>query len=347
MPRVAGTGAGSGRSFPWCVFVLALVLAGGACSAGHDGRASYIDDFVSRSPVAGCDRLPALTAQGFNVVDLVAAGDTGILMLTGLSRRLVSFDRSLQVRWEVDLEERGPNGIGSPESVAMVDDSMFYVVDGGQHLVKLLDRAGRERNTVLADFPLALARTWGGSTYVMPTVLGGMPDHLLYRIDGRKLDPEPLSPQSAAGVTQNAFVNMVVATPRGDGGLVIMHGFYLPRAYVWDGKSVHRFTMPVPDGVRGLFEHPRPVRREEDLPYLPVVALSPYVDRPSRDIVYLTRSGRSRGDHSEKALVRVDSTFHYVNSRLLPVDALFIAPLSHDSVVVVSNEGEWNRCEAP
>lgn len=346
MPRVAGTGPGSGRWSPWCVLALALGLAGGACSPGPE-RARYIEDFVTRSPVAGCDSLPALTAQGFNVVDLAAAGDTGFLMLTGLSRQLVSFDRSMRVRWEVDLEEKGPNGIGSPEAVAMVGDSMFYVVDGGRQLVKLLDRQGREHGTVLMDFPPALARTAGGSTFVLPTVLGGMPDHLLYRINGKKLDPEPLAPQSAAGVTQNAFLNMMAAAPRADGALVIIHRFYLPRAYVWNGRNVFHFAMPVPDGVRGLFEHPRPVRREEDLPYLPVVATSPSVDPSSGDIVYLTRSGRKREDYSEKALVRLDSTFHYLSSRLLPVDGLFIAPLGRDSVVVVSNEGEWHRCEAP
>jgi hypothetical protein len=343
--RVAGMVMGAGRPFHWCV--LALVLAGSACSRGSDLQPRFIEDFVDRSPVAGCDSLPALTAQGFNVVDLVAAGDTGFLMLTGRSRQLVSYDRSLRVRWEVDLEERGPNGIGSPESVAMVGDSMFYVVDTGRHLVRLLDRRGREHGTVLPDFPPALARTSGGDTYVMPTVLGGMPDHLLYRIDGRDLHPEPLAPQVGAGVTHNAFVNMVVATPRGHGELVIIHRFYRAQAYVWNGRTVSRFAVPVPDGERELFDHPRPVRREEDLPYLPVVALSPYVDPSSGDVVYLTRSGRQGTDHSEKALVRIDAGFQFVSSRLLPVDALFIAPLGHDSVVVVSNEGEWHRCEAP
>lgn len=347
MPRAVGRGPGSGRSFQRCVLFLFLVLAGGACSPGARAPARYIEDFVSRSPAAACDSLPALTAQGFNVVDLVATGDTGFLMLTGLSRQLVSFDRSLHVRWQVELEENGPNGVGSPESVAMVGDSMFYVVDGGRQLVKLLDRRGRERGTVLTDFPPALTRTSGGSTYVVPTVLGGMPDHLLYRVNGKNLEPAPLKPESAEGVTEGAFLNMVAAAPRPDGDLVIIHRFYLPTAYVWNGSSVRRFAMPVPDGVRGLFEHPRPVRREEDLPYLPVVAMSPYVDPSDGDVVYLTRTGRQSADHSEKALVRIDSTFHYVGSRLLSVDALFIAPLAHDSVVVVSNEGEWHRCEAP
>jgi len=288
-----------------------------------------------------------MTAQGFNVVDLVATGDSGFLVLTGLSRQLVAYDRALHIRWELELPEKGPNGIGSPESVAVLNDSMFYVVDGGRNLVKLFDRHGQEQNTILVDFFPALVRTAGGAAYVLPTVIGGVPDHLLYRVDGKELDPQPLNPQIVEGVAQNAFVNMAAATPRPDGGLVVIHQFYVPQAYIWNGATAKRFNVPVPDQIRGLFDHPRPVTREEDLPFLPVVALSPYVDPASGDIVYLTRSGRQRADHSEKALVRVDSTFHYVSSRLLPVDALFVAPLTRDSVVVVSNEGEWNRCVAP
>jgi hypothetical protein len=324
---------------------LVLVLVGGACSRGATVQPRYINDFVSRSPVAGCDSLPAMTAQGFNVVDLVADGDSGFLMLAGLSRQLISYDRALRPRWEIDLEENGPNGVGSPESVAMVDDSI-YIVDSGRHLVKLLDRRGRERNTIFANFLPSMVRMAGRSAFVMPTVIGGIPNRLLYRIQGTELKAEPLSPRTVAGVNRNAFVNMLAAATRPDRNLVVIHQFYVPEAYLWNGDEVVPFAAPVPDGARELFRHPRSVEREEDLQYLPVVALSTYVDA-SGDVVYLTRSGRHRSGYFEKALVRVDSTFHYVSSRLLPVEALYVAPLTRDSVVVVSNEGEWHRCEVP
>lgn len=324
---------------------LALVLVGGACSRGATVQPRYIRDFVSRSPVARCDSLPAMTAQGFNVVDLVADGDSGFLMLAGLSRQLISYDRALRPRWEIDLEENGPNGVGSPESVAMVDDSI-YIVDGGRHLVKLLNRRGRERNTIFANFLPSMVRMAGKSAFVMPTVIGGIPDRLLYRVRGKALEPEPLRPRTVAGVNRNAFVNMLTGATRPDGSLVVIHQFYVPEAYLWNAGEPAPFATPVPDGARELFEHPRSVEREEDLQYLPVVALSTYVDA-SGDIIYLTRSGRHRSGYFEKALVRVDPTFHYVSSRLLPVDALFVAPLTVDTAVVVSNEGEWHRCEAP
>lgn len=346
MVRTADRGPNrrNGIGFRHCF--LALVLVGGACSRGATVRARYINDFVSRSPLARCDSLPAMTAQGFNVVDLVADGDSGFLMLAGLSRQLISYDRALRPRWEIDLEENGPNGVGSPESVAMVDDSI-YIVDSGRHLVKLLDHQGRERNTIFANFLPSMVRMADRSAFVTPTVIGGIPNRLLYRVQGKKLEAVPLRPRTVAGVNRNAFVNMLAGATRPDGNLVVIHQFYVPEAYLWNGDEVVPFAAPVPDGARELFEHPRSVEREEDLQYLPVVALSTYVDASSGDVVYLTRSGRHRSGYFEKALVRVDSTFHYVSSRLLPVDALFVAPLTRDTVVVVSNEGEWHRCEAP
>jgi len=329
------------------MLAVTLALAGGACSGSED-EPVLIPDFLDRSPALACAPLPELTAQALVVDDLVATPGGDVLVLSGRSRRILLLDPQGRVLWRISLEEEGPSGVGTPVSADLADDSTLLVADLGRMLVKRLDVGGGDRGTVRTPFPPTRVRTAGARSWVVPGVLGGYPDRLLFRIQGDGLVPEDLPPRRYRGMTHGGFANRLGAVARPDGSLLLMHGFYIPEAYLLRGASVTRHRVPVPDALAPLFRELRPVEREEDLPYLPVVGLSPFLDPATGDVLYLTRSGARLGPETwEKALVRVDSAFGYLSSGRLPVDALMAAPLGEGHVIVVSNEGEWSRCRAP
>lgn len=324
-----------------------LSLAGGACSGSAD-EPVLIPDFRARSPVLACIPVPELTAEALVVDDLLATSGGDVLILSGRSRRILLLDPSGGIVRRISLEEEGPSGVGTPISADLADDSTLLVADMGRMVVKRLDLSGGDLGTVRTPFPPTRVRTAGGRSWVVPGVLGGYPDRLLFRLDGESLVPENLPPRTFRGMTHGGFANRLGAVARPQGGLLLMHGFYIPEAYLLRGRSLTRHPVPVPDALAPLFRDLRPVEREEDLPYLPVVGLSPFVDRVTRDVLYLTRSGaRLDAETWEKALIRVDSAFRYVSSGRLPVDALMAAPLEGGQVLLVSNDGEWSRCRAP
>lgn len=328
--------------------VLAWACTGGACSGPEALDPVWIEDFLLQAPVLACATVPELTREGLVVDDLVLTPSGGILVLSGRARQVLLLDGSARIVWRLALEEEGPAGVGSPVSVDLADDSTLLVADPGRMVVKRLGLQGQDRGTVRTPFSPLRVRRAGGAEYVIPGVVGGFPDRLLFRIEGGRLLPQDLPLRRYPGMTHGSFANRLGAVAGPDGSLLLLHGFYVPEVYRWTGASATRRPVPLPDGVAHLFLDPRPVEREEDLGHLPVVALSPFTVRETGDVVYLTRSGARLGsDVREKALIRVDSAFHYRASGRLPVDALLAAPLNGDEVLVVSGEGSWHRCQAP
>lgn len=345
MTRVAGEGQKAATWRP--MVVLLSAFAGGACFGGPE-TPDYITDFQDRSPEAECEPIPRLTDEGFYLEDVVLTGDTGLLVLDGPSRRLVSLDTALSVRWDWQLEASGPTGVGSPVSVAVEDDSLFWIADAGKRTLKKLGSDSLDRGTVRLNFHPTHVRRAGGETWIVPLVLGGFPDRLLFRVDGDDVHATGPRPRFVDGLGHIGFLNMLAPIRWDDGSLLVINRFYVPEAFLWDGEVGDRFRVPVPDALEPLFTARRPVEREEDMPHLPTVAVSPYIDPYTDDIVYLTRSGRTHPDgFMEKAVIRTDSTFGYLSSTILPVDALFIGPAGRDHVVAISNSGGWHRCTAP
>jgi len=328
--------------------VLALALAGGACAAPDGTEPVYIEDFVARSSLLSCDPLPELTGEGWVVEDVVPVDGGRTLLLSGQMGEVALLGRDLSLLWRLELEEEGPAGVGSPISVDLVDDSTLLVGDRGRQLVKRIGTGGEDRGTIRTPFFPHQVRLAGENTYLVPAVLAGYPDRLLYLLRDGRVEEQALGLRRYPGMTHGAFANRLSAVRRPDGHLILMHAFYIPEAYRWDRGEVARYRVPVPDAMRPFFRDPRPVEREEDMAHIPVVGTSPYLDPGTGNMIYITRTGDTAPDGTtRKALIRVDSTFQYLRSGILPVDALFAAPLGPDSAVVVSNQGVWHRCAAP
>ncbi|HSG49851.1 MAG TPA: hypothetical protein VLA43_18655 [Longimicrobiales bacterium] len=328
--------------------VLALALAGGACAAPENAEPVYIEDFTARSSLLSCEPVPPLTGEAWVPEDLVPVDDGRTLLLSGQIAEVVLLGRDLAPIWRLELDEEGPGGVGSPISVELADDSTVLVADRGRQLVKRLGIGGEDRGTIRTPFFPHLVRRAGADTVVVPAVLAGYPDRLLYLVRDGQVEAQALRLRAYPGMTHGAFANRLAAVRRPDGHLILMHAFYVPEAYRWDRGEVARYRVPVPDAMRPFFSRPRPVEREEDMAHLPVVGISPYLDPVTGDVLYVTRTGDAGpAGTSQKALIRTDSILRYLRSGILPVDVLFAAPLGSDSALVVSNQGVWHRCEAP
>lgn len=351
MSSVVGASRREGRSRePGLSALLFLAtVAGGACSGPTDGMAPvFISDFEDRSPILACAPIPALDREAMVVEELVPLADGGILAVGGNPGTLLFLDERARITRRLRLPEEGPGGVGSPVSATLTEDAALLVADAGRMRVKALDRDGRELGTVRTGFSPLRVRSTGAHTFVVPGVVGGYPDRLLYRLEDGELVPEPLPLRRYPGMTHGSFANRMGAAVLPGDRLLLLHGFYVPEAYVWSTSGIRTVPVPVPDANRRLFQDPRPVETEADLPHMPVVGVSPLVLSRSGSVVYLTRSGGKLSEGVwEKALIRVDSLFRYQSSARLPVDALLAAPLPGDSVLVVSAEGRWHRCPAP
>ena len=345
MARVAG---GWIRPMARLLGFLALVTAGGACSGPVELDPAWIEGFLERSPVLDCAPLPHLSREGLVVDDLVATDSGDLLVLSGRARELLLLDGSARVRWRLPLPSEGPAGVGSPSSAILTNDSTLLIADPGRMAIQRLGPDGQDRGKIRTPFPPLRIRRAGGATYVVPAVLGGYPDRLLYRMDRDRLIPQELPLRRYPGMTHGGFANRLGAAAPPGGPLVLLHGFYIPEAYIWEGGRPVRVPVPVPDALAPLFRNLRPVEREDDLGHLPVVGLSPFPRPGQGEWLYLTRSGAMLDpDTWEKALIRVDASFRYLASGRLPVDALMAGPLDGGGVLVVSSEGGWHRCGGP
>lgn len=351
MSSVVGTSRREGRfrGLRPCTLLILATVAGGACSGPTDGMEPvFISDFEDRSPVLTCASVPALDREAMVVEELTPLADGGILVVGGNPGTLLFLDDGGRVVRRLDLPEEGPGGVGSPVSATLTGDASLLVADAGRMRVKVLDRDGQELGTVRTGFSPLRVRSTGSHTFVVPGVVGGYPERLLYRLVDGDPAPEQLPLRRYPGMTHGSFANRMGAAVLPGDRLLLLHGFYVPEAYVWSPSGIRTFAVPVPDANRRLFEDRRPVETEADLPHMPVVGVSPLVLPGSGSVVYLTRSGgKLSPDVWEKALIRVDSLFRYQASARLPVDALLAAPMRGDSVLVVSAEGRWHRCPAP
>jgi hypothetical protein len=324
------------------------MAAGVACSGPTELDPVWIEGFLERSPILACVPVPDLSRDALVVDDLVATRSGDLLVLSGRAREVLLVDDSARVRWRLPLEPEGPGGVGSPSSAILSGDSTLLIADPGRMAIQRLSLDGQDRGRIPTPFPPLRIRRAGDVTYVVPGVVGGYPDRLLYRVEGDRLVPEQLPLRRYPGMTHGGFANRLGATVPPGGPLVLLHGFYIPEAYLWDGEASTRRPVPVPDALSPLFRNRRPVEREDDLGHLPVVGLSPFVRAETGDVTYITRSGAMLDAETwEKALIRVDPSFRYLASGRLPVDALMAGPLGRGDVLVVSNDGSWHRCEAP
>jgi hypothetical protein len=147
------------------------------------------------------------------------------------------------------------------------------------------------------------------------------------------------------------LINSVTLQGYPDGSALVATQFVRPSAWRLSREGEReQVTLPIAEATAAAvgWVPPMPLR-DEDLTRVAVPVIESAADPATGGLLYLTRTGRQRGDFSEKVLVRLDRDLHYVGSVLLEQNAVALGylPIVPDSVIVVDYEQAWYRCAAP
>ncbi len=326
----------------------------GACGepAPLHPEVALIEDFVRRSATVDCRLAADPFRRTAEVRQIRAVGDTALLVLDARDRAVSLFGPGLVEKWRITFDEGGPRGLVDPRSVALAGDSMILVADRSRRGVKAFDLEGHERPGLATGWVVDQLLSIRGALLLSSLVVPGNRAPLLGVLSGEEVRPFPLPGVQEADWRLTALANLVEMVGYPDGRVVVLHRFLHPRAYVWNveaGGEPATVMVPLPEGLAGAVGYrPPPPFTEESLRGLLAPALDAAADMESGDLLYLTRSGRSRGGQFEKALVRLDQEFRYRRSYLLPVNAGRFAYLSSRAEsILIDDWGRWHVCATP
>jgi len=330
-----------------------VVLFLAACS-GEGPEASYIEDFVGRSPVLECSvaDMPAFPAA---VVRLKALNDTLLAAIADGDREILLLDHGLSVRARVRWEEEGPSALADPVDVELVGDTLLTVLERGRGRLTFLDLQGVQRGHLALGFAPNRLLQDGDGWLVSAVPLSPTQGEILYRVGGERAEPLGIAPVHEATPQIKALANATVMVRTGGGRVVAAHQYVRALAHLVDpapggGRAVVRdVPVPIPDGVAGTEAfRPEPPFVDEEMRRLLAPVLEAAPDPTGGGMVYLTRTGRMLGDAWEKALVRVDAEMTYLASWIFPVNAGPFAYLpSANQVVAVADDERWYTCPLP
>jgi len=329
-----------------------LVLLG-FCLTGCDQsgvQPEFFDDALTDARVA-CVAADALNARGSQVSDIVAATDSTILVLYGVERELVTYDRTLRPVAAIRFESAGPRGIGQAAS-ATTDGRLYYIADEKFLVVKIFDERGEDRGTIRLDFIPRRVRAAGSSIAITPFVTGNYPTTLLYELRHGRLASRSIPTVHYQDGGLNAFANMASLATLPDGRVLVMHETIVPFGYSLsfaDSTSLpHRFAVPLPALQRSKMDKlpPTPLT-EKSLNDMLAVALTATANPETRHTYILTRSGRRMADGWEKMIVEFDSGLRYVSARRLgDIRALHMTFMrARGSIFIVDDSDGWFECK--
>lgn len=325
-----------------------LVVFSLACAASDADQPVVVSEFVEGSEPIRCTQIEELPAS-LPVGDVQIAGDSLLLILYSQEREVVLYGTDLVPRHTIPFAEVGPGGVASPVAAALLQDSLIYIADRARQQLKLLDREGEDLGNLSLDFAPDRLLATGDRLYVTPIVMGSTPASLLHVVEAGSLRTLNVPTMQYADLTVNGLGNMVEIEATAAEGILLAHRFLEPTAYLIADAgegNVERRTIPIPDRMRAnVGRIPSVPITEDQLSDIatPVIALAS--DRATGDMLYLTRSGRSLSDYSEKAIVRVDDELGYLESYLLDVNATNLAHFAgSDESLVVDDEDRWYKC---
>lgn len=332
------------------VLLLLVVLPG--CAAGEPEIPVFIDDFTTRSKALGCEPVPTLNASRASIGNVVTSGDTSFLILYDEDREIALVGPDLEVKHRITFTEAGPAGVQMPAGIALLGDTLLVVADQLGTKLQRFDLHGRDLGTIALAFAPQGLHQVDGRLLITPFVIGNYPNSLLFTLDQEeKIHPLPVAIARYRDGIINTFANTAQVATFPDGRIVVTHLLMIPFAQVLslDSPTPVRAPLPLPDGVRqryGWTPTNSLTEADADRVLFPVIASAP--DARTGDLIYLTKTGRTNGSGSEKALIRVDRDLRYLRSYLLDVNATRLAYLAGPEIALIATpEDEWYRCHAP
>lgn len=327
------------------VVVLLLVACGG------EEQVVLIPDFAERSAAARCVSLPDPDPEPASVTQLQPHSDSTFLLIDADAREVGVLDGSARRLATIEFTEDGPLGVASLTDAAQSGDTLLVLADGGRRRLRGFDGTGRDLWMVELPFAPQRLAFAGERLLIAAAGMDTRLPSLVYELRGREAVSMHVPFATNADALGRMFLNFVTLQGYPDGTALVAHQFVQPRAWRIDaGARASLLDVPVPEQVAASLGYLPPIPfREEDLERIAAPVIASSADPGSGDLLYLTRSGRRLDAHSEKALVRVDRDLHYVGSRLLDVNAVALVylPVASGSAIVVDDEQNWFRCEAP
>jgi hypothetical protein len=325
---------------------LALLLLPGlfACDRSAAPEPVFIDG-IDSAPLLACTEHDGTMMPG-SPLELATLNDTVVAALFADARTFVLLDSSLTELRRVEFAKDGPNGVLDPASVLIHGDSL-YVADAKGERVTVLDWNGRAGRSVRTEFtPLQVIRH-GDDVAVVPAVIGRFPGTLLFDLRGNNLVRRTVPVVDFPDLTTKALGNRVKLLALGD-ELLLLHQFFTPRALrIADGLP-RELRVPLPNAARRAigYRPPLPLNDEALRPALVVANDAVVTER--NEILMLVRSGRSKGDRFEKAIMRTDSLLNYLTAYRLPVGAGLLGYFPRNRLaLVVDEEDQWHTCVLP
>ena len=327
--------------------VVMLLLA--AC--GGEEPVVLIHDFAGRSDASTCASLPGPDPAPASVTQLQPHTDSTFLLIDADAREVGVLDAGARRLATIEFTEDGPLGVASLTDAAQSGDTLLVLADGGRRRLRGFDPAGRDLWMVELPFPPQRLAFAGERLLIAAAGMDTRLPSLVYELSGREAVPTRVPFATNADALGRMFLNFVTLQGYPDGTALVAHQFVQPRAWRIDAEARASFLdVPVPEQVVASLGYLPPIPfREEDLERIAAPVIASAADPRSGGLLYLTRSGRKLGGHTEKALVRVDRDLRYVGSRLLAVNAVALAylPGAPEIAIVVDDEQNWFRCEAP
>jgi hypothetical protein len=329
-----------------CIVIMCAGLLVG-CDANHD--LEFFDKSAWREPVHCIAHQPL--NESAVVADVVQVGDSAFAVLFSDDRELITYDRAFSKLHTLSFDAVGPQGVGHAVSAA-VSDTMFYIADDANRVVKRFDRLGREQGIISLTFIPRRVRTSGERLLITPLVAGANPAHLLFTFEADKLRPlgAPIAQYDDIGINTMANMASLATFPK---KAVLLHEMVVPFGYVVDFDRhralTHRFAVPLSAIVRDRVGRlPKPPITEKNVNELTVVTFAAAANVAEGKTYYVTRIGDGRRLAYLKLLVELDTAMEV--RAVYPIDAnphhmVFID--NPPAIVGVDAESNWVECKLP
>lgn len=334
-------------SRPRALLPLALLYG---CAGAEGASPTFVPDFLERSVLGECRAIPPPGGVFRSVGAASVVGDSALVVLHTAEEEVALYDDRGGELARLRYGKHGPLRVVDAQD-ATWHEGRFYVADRGGRRVKIFRSDGSDGGDLELPFSPERLAVGPGGLLVVPLILGAGEEDLLHRWDGVGLRPVGVPVVRLGDWRLEAMANQASLVAYPDGRTVLAHQFVVPAVHVVEpgAPRARAMPLPLPDGVRGAFGAlPASPLTEEELRALPTPVLDGAADPRSGDFLFLTRTGRRRGDYAEKAVVRVDRDFRYLRSYLLPVNAGFLTYFTSSGTSLVVDEADrWYRCETP
>jgi hypothetical protein len=239
-----------------------------------------------------------------------------------------------------------------PRDAALLNDTLLYVADMGNHSVRILSTTGADRGTIKLRFAPQGIGLLRNTLLISPVVMAANRESLVFLADREQVHPLPVAVTEYDDVRWTGLGNMTLMYSAANGDVLVTHRFMSPVAYLLraGSRSVERLVVPLPAGeARKVGRLPPLPLTEENESQVAVPVISGALDQHTGDFSSLTRSGEtSEAGYPEVALVQTDKDLVYRRSWRLRAAAAHLGYLRTPGVfVIVDRDDMWYTCPVP